>query len=264
MDFLEEIVRETRAAVEDPSYARGLPARPLQPRASLAQAIRDAGAEGALVVEHKRVSPGASSPRLPRRSMADFVRLGEAGRATAFSCLATRPRFEGSPGDVADLCARTARPVLFKEFVIDPVQLQVAARAGASAVLLLARLSRPAYGVPIRDLATEAHALGLEVLLELHERTELSLIEGVAADVYGVNTRNLATLALDRAEVAETLRRAAHLRPMLGLSGVDGPEEARRFWALGVDGLLVGTGFAQAQDPVAFLDTLRRPTAGRP
>jgi indole-3-glycerol phosphate synthase len=263
-DFLAEIVAETRSILADGRYADGVPVRSAGPRASLRAAIERDRQVGALVLEHKRVSPGAGDSRLPVRPLDEFVRAGEAAGATAFSCLAARPRFEGSPREVAALCARTERPVVFKEFVVDPVQLAVAARTGASAVLLLARLARPQYEVPVRDLATEAHRLGLEVLLEFHDRAELRIADGVAADVYGVNARDLGSLSLDRTAAAATLRDAAGLRPMLGLSGVDGPEEAQRFWALGVDGLLVGSGFARASDPVRFAASLRRTASEAP
>jgi indole-3-glycerol phosphate synthase len=261
-DFLAAIVEETRRAIEDPTYAVGVPTAAARRPASLCGAIRSAR-RGALIVEHKRVSPGSSEPRLPARSMDEFARFGEAGGADGFSCLAARPRFEGSPRDVADLCARTVRPVLFKEFVIDPVQISVAERSGASAVLLIARLARPAYGVAIRELAEEAHRHRLEVLLEFHERAELSLAEGVPADMYGVNTRDLSSLRIDRDTAETTIRAASDHRPLLGLSGVDGPAEARRLWELGVDGLLVGSGFARAADPVRFLDSLRTEGGGR-
>ncbi len=262
IDVLADIVRETRDALQDPAYSAGIPTPSKAPRASLSSAVTRARERGALIIEHKRVSPGSASPRLPVRPMDEFVRLAVAGGVDGFSCLAARPRFEGSPRDVAELCGLTGRPVLFKEFVVDPTQVAVASRTGASAILLLARLARPAYGVPIRELAQEAHRAGLEVLLEFHDRTELSLVEGVAADMYGVNARDLASLRFDRSAAADTIRAAADLRPMLGMSGVDGPEEARRFWELGVDGLLVGTAFARAADPVAFLRSLRRAGGG--
>lgn len=262
MDFLLEIVRETRATLGNPSYGALLPATHPPARPSLVAAIVRDRARGAILVEHKRVSPGAPDPILPPQTMDEFVRGGEAAEITGYSCLATHARFDGSPRDVAELSARTGRPVLFKDFVIDPIQIEAAARAGASAILLIARLAGPPYEIPLAELASESHRLGLEVLLEFHDRTELRLTEDLAADMYGVNTRDLTSLLLDRPVAAETLRATSHLRPMLGLSGVAGPEEARQFWALGTDGILVGTAFARAKDPLAFVSSLRRPAGG--
>jgi len=268
MGFLEEILRETRRTVDAPGYGQGLPELPSRRTTSFRAAVERDRASGALVVEYKRVSPGQSEPKLPTRSIPEFLRLTETARPTAFSCLATTPRFDGSPSDVAELAGSTSRPVLFKDFVVDARQVRAAARAGASAILLIARLSGLLEGTaPLVDLANAAHAEGLEVLLELHARSELSRVANVVADVYGVNVRNLDTLAIDRPTAAETLReaRSAGLRPLLGLSGVADATDAGRFWADGVDGILVGSAVARAADPAHFLETLRRgPPGGTP
>lgn len=262
MGFLEQVVRETRRSIEDPAYGTSLARPPERPRPSFRRAIEDDRARGALVVEYKRISPGHRDPVLPPRSMERFVESTASAEPTGYSCLATAPEFEGSPADVAELVARTDRPVLFKDFVVDRRQVEVAARAGASAILLIARLETEGRVVePLSSLADVAHRLGLEVLLEFHARAELSRVAGVAADVYGVNARNLDTLVIDREAASETLREASArgLRPLLGLSGVAHQSDAVRFWEDGVDGLLVGSAVARAADPAEFLVGLRRP-----
>jgi indole-3-glycerol phosphate synthase len=265
LGFLEEIVRETRRSVSDPKYGEGLPANPALRRPSLRQAIERDRGRGALVVEYKRVSPGHPEPVLPVRTVKQFLESTEPAAPAAFSCLATVPRFDGSPTDVARLTESTHRPVLFKDFVVERRQVDTAARSGASAVLLIARLETEKHLVePLSLLAKAAHDLGLEVVLEFHARTELSRVAGVAADVYGVNARNLDTLAIDRATAVATLReaRSLGLRPLLGLSGVAHASDARRFWDEGVDGILVGSAVARAPDPAGFLATLLRPSSG--
>jgi indole-3-glycerol phosphate synthase len=178
---------------------------------------------------------------------------------TAYSCLATEPRFEGSPADVADLVALTDLPVLFKDFVVDPRQLDAAAEAGASAILLIARLeTHGGLATPLADLADGAHARGLEVLLEFHDKSELRQVGNVAADVFGVNVRDLDTLRMEPEVAAATIRAAGRLRPLLGLSGVRDRSDALRFWELGVDGILVGSAAARASDLPQFLRTLHR------
>lgn len=263
MGFLEQLVRSTRAAVADPAYLDGLSPQGPPTRAGFRAALERDRSVGAVVVEYKRRSPGSTEPELPHRSVADFARRLETTPLSGYSCLATRPEFEGRPTDVRELAQRTERPILFKDFVIDPVQLEAAARAGASAVLLIARLETLGLlEVPLDRLAREAHRRGLEVLLEWHERTELRRTESVEADVYGVNVRDLDTLRMRPDVAAETLRAAAGHRPLLGLSGVDGPTEASRFWELGVDGILVGSAVARAEDPARFVEGLRRARTG--
>jgi indole-3-glycerol phosphate synthase len=261
--FLAEVVREVRADVRSPSYAGRLPPLRGGTRPSLRAAVERDRARGALVVEFKRASPGQPEPALPARSVAAFLRAVEPAEPAAFSCLATGPRFGGSPHDVADLARGTPRPVLFKDFVLGPRQIEAAERSGASAVLLIARLETEGHlEHSLAELARAAHDRGLEVLLEFHQSAELSRADGVSADVYGVNVRDLDSLALDRATAIRTLdaARAAGLAPLLGLSGVAGRADAETFWNAGTDGLLVGTAVARANDPAAFLRSLRRTT----
>jgi len=263
--FLEEVVAHVIADSRAPTYARGVPAERLRSPPSFAAAIRAEQAGGALVVEYKRASPGSAAPLPDPRSPEEFVEATEVGGVVAYSCLATAHRFDGAPGRVAEFAALTARPVLFKEFVVNRRQLEVAARTGAAAVLLIARLAvEGLLTEPLADLAAEAHARGLEVLLELHDPAELSLVDGVEANVYGVNTRDLSTLAFERSRAYETIAGAAlgGLRPLLGLSGVERPSDAQEFWSRGCDGLLVGTAVARSQDPASFLSSLRRPERG--
>lgn len=261
MGFLREIVAETRESIDRGDYRPDRTTRRGSPR-SLAGAVR-AAAPGALVVEYKRVSPGAPSPELGVGRPSEFVARVRDADVAALSCLATVPRFGGSPRDVAEVARSSPLPVLFKDFVIDPVQVDCARTVGASAVLLIARLAdADGPSAPLSALADHAHRLGLEVLLEFHDRSELKRTSDVRADVYGVNVRDLDTLRMEPERAYETLRAAAELRPLLGLSGVREPEDARRLATAGADGLLVGTSVARASDPVAFLRSLRAAASG--
>jgi len=260
--FLHEIVERTATEISRPEYGR-FSAPSFGPRSSLRDAIRSSGAPGALLVEFKRHSPGSDPPALPVRSPPEFVEATEPVGVAGYSCLATAHRFGGSPDDVASLAAATRRPVLFKDFVIDPRQVEVARRAGASAILLIARLeSEGLVRVPLAELARVAHSHHLEVLLEFHEKAELRQAVGVSADMFGVNVRDLDTLRMEPSVAAATLRAADGLRPLVGLSGVGSAADARRFWDLGVDAILVGSAVARAVDPASFLSTLRRTAPG--
>jgi indole-3-glycerol phosphate synthase len=262
--FLAEILREVAADVARDDYEEGMPPVSFEARPSFRSAVEAGRATGSLVVEHKRASPGRLDPVLPPRSLEEFVRVTDVPGVVAYSCLATRSRFEGSPGDVAELASRTPKPVLFKDFVIARRQLDAAVRAGASAVLLIARLEKSA---PLAELSREAHRRGLEVLLEMHDASELARAADVPADLYGVNARDLDTLAIDRPGAERTIEEAwdRGLKPLLGMSGVERPADVRRFLDSGADGVLVGSAVARAPDPRAFLSSLlERPTGVRP
>jgi indole-3-glycerol phosphate synthase len=261
--FLRKMVDATRADVARPDYLLGLPAGRERRPPSFRTALLHGSARGAIVAEFKRRSPGAANPDLPQHGFDTFVRTTAESGVEAYSCLASRPEFGGSPGDVAELASLTTRPILFKDFVIEPIQIEAASRAGASAILLIARLEvEGLLAHSLRALADDAHARGLEVLLEWHGRSELRRTEGVPADVFGVNVRDLDSLEIRRTVADETIRAAGEFRPLIGMSGVEGPADAQRFWEAGVSGILVGTALSRASDPRDFLAGLRRPTRG--
>ncbi len=263
MGFLRTMVAATNAEISRPEYLERLPSPPLLRRPSLRSALIRGRAKGAVVAEYKRRSPSSRFPDLAAPNLDTFVRQTSLAGVDAYSCLASRPEFGGAPADVAELASLTSRPILFKDFVVDPVQIEAAARAGASAVLLIARLeSEGLLRHSLGELAEEAHARGLEVLLECHRRAELRQTEGVPADVYGVNVRDLDTLEIHRTVADETLRAAQGFRPLVGMSGVEGSADAQRFWDAGVDGILVGTALARTPTLRAFVTGLRRPTRG--
>jgi indole-3-glycerol phosphate synthase len=260
--FLEAIVSEVGRSVDHPGYLSGLTAEPRSTRPSLRAAVTSAPDRWAILLERKRVSPGAADPDLPEMPLEAFVEVAGAVGATGLSCLATGPRFRGSPQEVAALARSTSLPVLFKDFVVRPVQVEAARRSGAAALLLIARLEREGrIDARLNDLSTQAHAAGLEVLLELHDPRDLPVADRVPADLYGINVRDLDTLDLRPDTARATFRASAHLRPRLGLSGVAGPPEASRFRSWGADGILIGTGFARAENPRQFVSALRAPGA---
>jgi indole-3-glycerol phosphate synthase len=260
LGFLAEIVSEVRKDVANGWYSN--PGKGVRTPGSvrLSTEIMLKREQGALVVEYKRVSPGSATPRLPARSVPEFIAVTNSPGLAGYSCLATRSRFEGSIADVRSVAAGTGRPLLFKDFVVDPVQIDCAAGAGAAAILLIARLEDSGLlSEPLTDLARRARDCGLEVLLELHTKSELRHAQDVAPEMIGVNVRDLDTLRMEPATAAATLRAATEMHPVLGLSGVGSPEDARQFWSLGVDGILVGSAVARAEDPAAFLRSLSRP-----
>ena len=257
MSFLAYLLDEIGEDVNSPSYLRGLPERRVFPPGSLKQSIARAPHRWAVVVEYKRRSPGATIPELPERTVSEFAHITAGAGASGLSCVATRPHFDGAVTDVLALSRASRLPILFKDFVIDERQIEAASRAGASAVLLIARLeTERRLDTPLSVLSDAAHRAGLEVLLELHAPEELMVAETVNADMFGVNLRDLDGLRFEPEIAARTVREGYRRRPLLGLSGVDGPRAARAWRALGVDGILVGSGFARARQPAHFLSAI--------
>ena len=142
-----------------------------------------------IIAEFKRKSP--SKGWIKEEGNADIIPLSyQQNGAAALSILTDTRFFGGCDGFIvrARQSGVTA-PILYKNFVIDEYQLLQARLCGASAVLLIAAcLSKQEY----RTLQDKAHALGLEVLLEMHSEEELEYA-AMQPDMCGINNRNLGT-----------------------------------------------------------------------
>lgn len=175
----------------------------------------------------------------------------EAAGAAALSILTDEKFFGGTLRDI-----RTARPlvripILRKDFIIDEYQLLQACIVGADAVLLIAACLSPEQ---CSTLTTQAHELGLEVLLEIHSPSELSYINK-EVDMVGVNNRNLGSFVTDvenSFRIARQLREATRgpASPLLvSESGISDPETIRRLRSVGFRGFLIGETFMKTADP---------------
>ena len=136
-------------------------------------------------------------------------------------------------------------PILYKNFVINEAQLYAAALCGASAVLLIAAcLSKQ----ECKQLMEKAHALGMEVLLEMHSEPELEYAE-LEPDVCGINNRNLGSFVTD----VENSFRLAELLPKEAVkvseSGISNPETVKKLRSAGFRGFLIGENFMKTADP---------------
>jgi tryptophan synthase beta subunit len=201
-----------------------------------------------LIAELKRSSPSAGRIADERDDFLARARAYETGGAAAISVLCEPHWFGGSVQDVAAVRRRVGVPVLAKEFVVDPRQLELLRAAGADLVLLLAVL-HPAGR--LARLVRQARDLGLEPLVEAHDARELEAVLQTDARLIGVNNRDLRTLAVD-VEVAARLRDAIpEDRLAIAESGVRDAATIRAWRAIGFDAALIGEALVRSPDPAA-------------
>lgn len=254
--ILDEIVAHKRQEV-----AARMAARPHRDMAAQAEgaprppAFRDAlrGPGLAFIAEIK----GASPSRGLIRSEVDPVvvaRAYEAGGAAALSVLTDARYFQGSWEALRMVTLSTRLPVLCKEFVIDPYQIDEATAAGASAVLLITAILD---GKQLRGFLDQARARGLDALVEVHTPDEVGVALDAGAQTIGINNRNLKTLQVN----GET---TARLRPMIppgvvvvSESGIENRAQIEQMERIGVDAVLIGTSLMASPDPAAKLRELR-------
>ncbi len=233
-----ELARRAAAAPEPPSLARGL-----------AQA---GGGTVGVIAEVKRRSPSAGSIREDLDPVG-HARSYERGGAVAISVLTDQPHFGGSLEDLACVAAAVSLPVLRKDFILDELQLSEARAAGASGVLLIVRALSADR---LRALARAARDQSLGVLVEIHSEVELE--QALAADptAVGVNSRDLASFAVDLRAADRLLAQVPASLPAIAESGIETRDDVERMARAGADLVLVGTAVARQADPEAAVRAL--------
>jgi indole-3-glycerol phosphate synthase len=197
-----------------------------------------------VIAEHKRRSPSAGVIR-EGLSLGDVVGSYERAGAAAVSVLTDGPSFGGSLDDLRGARAATGLPLLRKDFIVDPYQVYESLAAGADAILLIVAALPQAE---LTGLLTLASRLGLDALVEVHDRGELDLAVAAGAEIIGVNNRDLTTLSVDTERTYELLPMIPEGRVVVSESGFSGPADVARLWAAGVDAVLVGEALMRSED----------------
>lgn len=248
------LVAERRARVPEAALEARAPFH--APTLSFTRALRRLDGP-TFIAECKRASPSEGVLRA-EYDPAAIAQSYRTAAAAALSVLTEPTHFGGSLDDLAAVRHAVDLPLLRKDFVVDPYQLVEARAYGADAVLLIAA----ALDAPrLHDLLDAAEALGLGVLVEVHDADELDGLRLDRITVLGVNSRDLRTFAVDlgRAETVFTLIPDRIVR--VAESGIRTADDTRRLRDAGADALLVGSAFMRAPDPGRALAALRRETA---
>lgn len=196
-----------------------------------------------IIAEFKRRSPskGWLHPDADAALTAGYEQAG----AAALSILTDEKFFGGNLGDIRKARELTRLPILRKDFIISPYQLLQAKLVGADAVLLIAAVLTPAE---CRELARLAHELKLEVLLEIHDESELEHLND-DIDLLGVNNRHLGTFHTDTIRSFLLAERLPSHLPWVSESGIAHPETLRQLRKAGYQGFLIGETFMKTPQP---------------
>jgi indole-3-glycerol phosphate synthase len=208
-----------------------------------------------LIAEHKRRSPSAGLIR-EGASVEDIVVAYERGGAASLSILTEPFHFGGSLDDLRAARAISELPVLRKDFIVDPYQLYESAAAGADAILLIVAALEPDL---LFDLLTEARALDLDALVEIHDERELDIALDVEADVLGINNRDLGDFSVDIERTYDLLADIPAGKTVVSESGFTTRDQLDELDRVGVDAVLIGETLMRAPD---VEDATRRLSGG--
>src|SRR3989442_1085815 len=202
-----------------------------------------------VIAEVKFASPSAGKIR----EHGDPLQIARAmlkGGACAISVLTDPEDFQGNLDTLATLSREVDVPLVMKDIIVSPVQVQAAARAGASAVVLISELfSKGLAEEPLNRLVREASRLGVEVLLEANSPEEFRKLPEHKPDLYGINNRNLSTFQLDLSTTERVLAINGHVdRPVVSESGIENPRDIVRLKNAGAEAFLVGTSIMKSSD----------------
>ena len=251
-DILERIVAVKRDEIAAAHKHRSLPslraeAEAQQDLRGFEAALRAAVSVGkaAVIAEVKKASPSKGVLRehfVPAEIAASYER----GGAACLSVLTDAQFFQGSTAYLQQARSACALPVLRKDFMVDAYQVYEARAMAADCVLLIAACLDNAL---MTDLEAQAQALGMAVLVEVHDGAELDRALRLKTPLIGINNRNLRSFEVSLETTLGLRAEVPADRLLVTESGILAPADVRLMRSAGVQAFLVGEAFMRAPDP---------------
>jgi indole-3-glycerol phosphate synthase len=261
--ILDEILAHKRSELE--LAQRALPAADLagraealaEPTRGFREALRRAP-RPRIIAEIKRRSPSRGEIRPDFDAVACARAYAEAG-AAALSVLTDERHFGGHLDHLEKVRRAVELPLLRKDFLVDPYQVDEARVRGADAVLLIAAALPGAAGARrLAALRARAAGLGLDALVEVHDEDELERALAAGADLVGINNRDLRSFETDLSTTERLAPRVPQGVVLVAESGIFTPRDVARLEAAGAQACLVGEALMREADLGAALRRLRR------
>jgi len=245
-DYLDVLANDAMKSIEEGYYNTST--KISAPPMSLKEAIERCE-RVPIISEIKFASPSAGALRR-KNDLKRIARDMEEGGAVGISVLTERKHFGGHIGFVAEIRDRANIPILMKDLILSPRQVDVASRTGANAILLIQTLFERGYcEKDVQSMIEHSHSRNLEVLLEVHTEDEFLSALNTGADMIGINNRNLETLEVDL-EVTKRILTKYHIKEkvIVSESGINSPQDIRFLRECGAQAFLVGTVIMKASN----------------
>ena len=204
------------------------------------------------IAEIKRASPSKGIIR-KEFDPVEIAKIYQASGASAVSVLTTEKFFYGSLDFLSQVKEVTTIPILQKDFIVDEYQIYQARANKADAILLIASILVEAQ---INSFLECARNLGLDCLVEVHSKEELSKVLASKAQIIGINNRDLTTLTTDLSTTLTLSKLVPKDRMLVSESGIETQEDVKRVQECGVRAILVGESLMRAPDISAKMKEL--------
>ena len=251
-DILDKIVAVKRDEISQARRQRDLAsvrrdAEQLGGQRDFVGAVRKkiAAGQAGVIAEVKKASPSKGVLR-ENFVPAAIAESYETHGAATLSVLTDVNFFQGSAAFLREARANCSLPVLRKDFMVDAYQVFEAREMGADCILLIAAAIDDAL---MADLEAQAHALGMAVLVEVHDGAELDRALLLKTPLVGINNRNLRTFEVTLQTTLDLLPRVPADRLLVTESGIAGRGDVDRMRDANVNAFLVGEAFMRAPDP---------------
>jgi indole-3-glycerol phosphate synthase len=211
-----------------------------------------AAGQAAVIAEIKKASPSKGVLRaeiIPADIAQSYAEFG----AACLSVLTDKQFFQGSVDYLKQARASCDLPVLRKDFMIDVYQIYEARAMGADAILLIAACLDD---LQMADMEAVARSLDMAVLVEVHDRAELSRALKLKTRLVGINNRNLKTFEVSLQTTLDMLPDVPADRLLVTESGIQTAADVQRMREAQVHAFLVGEAFMRAKEPGEALATL--------
>jgi len=240
----EEISERSARAPLETVRARAESAAPVRGFADSLQAKVSAGHAG-VIAEIKKASPSKGVLREDFDPAGIAVSYADYG-AACLSVLTDEDFFQGGDSYLQQARAACELPVIRKDFIVDPYQVYEARAIGADCILLIVACLEDAQ---MRELNDLAYALGMDVLVEVHDAAEMERALALPGRLVGINNRNLRTFEVSLRTTLDLLHQVPNERLVVTESGIHAPEDVRLMREHGVGAFLVGEAFMRADNP---------------
>lgn len=213
-------------------------------RQTFKQALVNKRSERAVIAEFKRASPSKGDINAGACPQAQSLKYEKNG-ACAISVLTEPDFFKGSLKDLRAVSQAVAIPILCKDFIVDPIQVDFAKISGADAILLIAGILDQSQ---LNQLYMYARSLDLDVLVEAHNQLELMKALKLKEAVIGINNRNLRTFETDIKVTERLMALIPRNRLVVSESGIKSSADMDRLVKRGAHAFLVGESLMTSQD----------------